>query len=448
MSMEDKRLTMPLTWMMKTDETALTIREYEKSGGYTALRKALTAMTPTEVQDAVKAANLRGRGGAGFPTGLKWSFVPMGANAPHPKFLISNSDEMEPGAFKDRMLMERNPHQLIEGMIISAYAIEADIAYIFLRWEYQRSAEIIAAAIQEAYGAGYLGKSIAGSRFDLEMRLHTSAGRYICGEETALLNALEGRRAIPRAKPPFPQAKGLWGKPTVVNNAETLSNVSHIIVNGAEWFKGLARTADSGTKIYGVSGRVKRPGFWELPMGTPLGEILEKHAGGMREGFLARAVIPGGGSTEFVLPELFDTPMDFDSMEKKAGSRLGTGTMVVLDDKTCPIGMVHSLEKFFARESCGWCTPCRDGLPWIASILSAIEEGRGCPEDIDVLRDHTWLLKMRHTYCALAPGAMEPLQSALKFFSDDFERHISGKSCPYRKADGRDAVPGAANPRN
>lgn len=423
----------PLTAMMRDDGQPLTIREYEEKGGYRALKKALTGMTPKEVQEAVKAAKIRGRGGAGFPAGLKWSFVPMGDHAEHPKFLISNSDEMEPGAFKDRTLMEGNPHQLIEGMIISAYAIEADQAYVFLRWEYQRSAKIVAAAIKEAYTAGYLGKDIMGSGFDLEMRIHTSAGRYICGEETALLNALEGRRPTPRQKPPYPQANGLWGKPTVVNNVETLSNIPHIINHGADWFKGLSRSDDTGTKIYGVSGRVRNTGWWELPMGTPMKEILEEHAGGIREGYTMRAVIPGGASTEFVLPEQFDTPMDFDSMERRAHSRLGTGTMIVLDDRTCPIGMLVSLETFFARESCGWCTPCRDGLPWLAHILADIENGKGRREDLDVLEEHTWLLKLHHTYCALAPGAIEPLQSALKFFREDFDRHIEEKRCPYRE---------------
>lgn len=400
----------PLTGNMRSDGKPLSIEEYEHKGGYGALRKALSSMTPGEVQEAVKASNLRGRGGAGFPTGSKWSFVPMGDKAPHPKFLISNSDEMEPGAFKDRILMERNPHQLIEGMIISAYAIEADMAYIFLRWAYKGSEESLSRAIAEAYGAGYLGKSIAGSKFNLEMHLHTSAGRYICGEETGLLNALEGRRGIPRLKPPFPQSNGLWGMPTIVNNAETLSNVPHIIKNGPDWFKGLSRSGDGGTKVYTVSGRVRKPGFVELPMGTPIREILEGHAGGMCEGYGFRAVIPGGASTEFVLSDKLDTPMDYDSMEKLAGSRLGTGTMVVLDDKSCPVGMVHNLERFFARESCGWCTPCRDGLPWVAGILADIEQGRGRGEDLEVLKEHTWLLKMHHTYCALAPGAMEPLQ--------------------------------------
>ena len=426
----------PLTGMMRNDGEPVGIREYEGKGGYAALRKTLGSMTPQEVQDTVKAASLRGRGGAGFSAGLKWSFVPMGNKATHPKFLISNSDEMEPGSFKDRMLMERNPHQLIEGMVITAFAIEADVAYIFLRWEYQRCGRIMEAALREAYGMGYLGKNIAGSGFSLEMRLHMSAGRYICGEETALLNALEGKRPIPRAKPPFPQSHGLWGKPTIVNNVETLCNVPHIVNNGPAWFKGLSLSEDGGTKIYGVSGRVKSPGLYELPMGTPMREILEEHAGGMREGYGMRAVIPGGGSTEFVLPELFDTPMDFDSMEKKAKSRLGTGTITVLDDKTCPIGMLHSLEKFFARESCGWCTPCRDGLPWIARILASIEEGKGRAEDIDILREHTWLLKMRHTYCAFAPGAIEPLQSGLEFFKEDFRRHIEEHRCSYRIGQG------------
>jgi NADH-quinone oxidoreductase subunit F len=358
--------------------------------------------------------------------------VPMGDSAPRPKFLISNSDEMEPGAFKDRVLMEQNPHQLIEGMIIAAYAIEADRAYIFLRWEYQRTAEILTRALTEAYEAGYLGREVGGTKFKLDMRLHASAGRYICGEETALLNALEGKRAIPRAKPPFPQVKGLWGQPTIVNNVETLSNLPHILMNGGAWFKDLSRSTDGGTKMYAVSGRVKRAGFWELPMGTPLKEILEEHAGGMQEGFRARAVIPGGGSTEFVLPDLFDTPMDFGSMEKVAGSRLGTGTITVLDDRSCPVGMLHSLETFFARESCGWCTPCRDGLPWIRDILGGIENGRGRPEDLDVLEEHTWLLRMGHTYCAFAPGAVEPLQSGLKFFREDFDRHIESGKCPYK----------------
>ncbi|HTZ40125.1 MAG TPA: NADH-quinone oxidoreductase subunit NuoF, partial [Syntrophales bacterium] len=246
----------PLTRHIRPDGEPLGIAEYERVGGYWALRKMLREMTPPRVQDEVKASNLRGRGGAGFPTGAKWGFVPMGDAAPRPKYIIANSDEMEPGAFKDRLLMEGNPHQLIEGLIIGGYAIQADIAYVFLRWEYHRSAERIGRAIEEAYRQGYLGANILGSGYSLEMRLHVSAGRYICGEETALLNALEGKRGIPRSKPPFPQLSGLWGKPAIVNNAETLSNLPHIIANGAAWFRGLSRCADGGTKIYGMSGRV------------------------------------------------------------------------------------------------------------------------------------------------------------------------------------------------
>jgi NADH-quinone oxidoreductase subunit F len=424
-------LESPLTRHIRRDGEPLDIGEYEKTGGYEALRKALCAMTPLQVQEEVKASNLRGRGGAGFPTGAKWGFVPMGDDAPRPKYIICNSDEMEPGAFKDRLLMEGNPHQLIEGMILGGYAVQADRAYVFLRWSYRRCAGRIARAIEEAYRKGYLGADILGSGYGLEMQLHVSAGRYICGEETALLNALEGKRGIPRSKPPFPALSGLWGKPVVVNNAETLSNLPHIIANGAAWFRGLSRCADGGTKIYGISGRVKRPGAWELPMGTPMREILEEHAGGMKEGFSLRAIMPGGASTDFLLPEHLDVNLDYDSCQK-AGSRLGTGTMIVLDDRTCPVGMVHNLIRFFARESCGWCTPCREGLAWLERILRSLEEGDGRIEEMDILEAHTHLLGPGHTFCAHAPGAMEPLQSALKHFRDDFERHVRDGKCPWR----------------
>ncbi len=421
----------PLTQNLRPDGQPLSLQEYEQAGGYQAARKALAGMTPQQVTDVVKQSTLRGRGGAGFPTGAKWSFVPMGDQAPHPKYLIANADEMEPGTFKDRLLLEGNPHLLIEGMILSAYALEAEVAYIFLRWAYKRAEERLERAIAEAYAKNYLGKNIFGSGHSLQLYLHVSAGRYMCGEETGLLNALEGKRANPRSKPPFPQTSGLWGKPTIVNNVETLCNVPHIIANGAEWFKGLSQSKDGGTKLYGVSGKVKRPGLWELPMGTTIREILEEHAGGMREGFVLRGLQPGGASTDYVTPDHLDVKMDFDSVQN-AGSRLGTGTMIVLDDRTCPVGAVRNLEHFFAQESCGWCTPCWAGLQWAERMLTRLEAGSGEMRYLDLLEQQARLLAPGHTYCALAPGAVEPLQSALRYFRQDFERHVLEKRCPWQ----------------
>jgi NADH-quinone oxidoreductase subunit F len=421
----------PLTRNIRPDREPPSLKEYEQAGGYQAVRKLRQGMVPAEVMELVKQSNLLGRGGAGFPTGTKWSFVPMGPDAPRPKYLIANADEMEPGTFKDRLLLEGDPHQLIEGMIVSAYAIEADVAYIFLRGEYTLAAKRLRKAIAEAYESNYLGRNITWSGYSLELHLHLSAGRYMCGEETGLLNALEGRRATPRSKPPYPQVSGLWGKPTIVNNVETLCNVPHIVNRGAEWFKGLSLTGEGGTKIYGVSGKVRRPGAWELPMGTTIREILEEHAGGMRDGRTFRGVIPGGASTDFLVEEHLDVRMDYASVQK-AGSRMGTGTMIVLDDQTCPVGMVHNLERFFAQESCGWCTPCREGLPWTARILQAIENGQGEPGDLERLAWHARFLGPGLTFCALAPGAVEPLQSALRYFKADFERHIHERQCPWR----------------
>jgi len=338
---------------------------------------------------------------------------------------------MEPGAFKDRILMEGNPHQLIEGLIICAYTVDTEIGYIFIRSEYTLAAERIRKAIGEAYEKGYLGFNIFGSGFNFELRLHVSSGRYICGEGTALANSIEGNRAVPRHKAPRQTESGLWGMPTLLNNVETICNIPHIICSGAEWFKGLSRSKDGGTKIFGVSGKVKKPGAWELPMGTTIREILEEHAGGMREGLKFRGTLPGGASTDFLVEQHLDVPMDYDSVQK-AGSRFGTGTMIVLDDHTCPVGMVHNLESFFARESCGWCTPCREGLPWTAKVLKAIEDGKGEPGDIEILEFHIRALGPGRTFCALAPGAMEPLRSALKFFREDFDAHIKEKRCPWR----------------
>jgi NADH-quinone oxidoreductase subunit F len=421
----------PLTRNVVPGKPALDLQAIERAGGYQALRKALLQMTPSQVVDEVKKSTLRGRGGAGFPTGVKWSLVPMGPDAPRPKYLVVNGDEMEPGTFKDRLLLEGNPHQLIEGAIISAYAFQADIGYIFMRWAYQKSEQALARALAEAHQAGYLGTNILGSGFNFELYLHISAGRYISGEETALLNNLEGRRAIPRAKPPYPLVSGLWGKPTVVNNVETISCIPHIIQNGAEWFKGLSHSKDGGTKIYGASGKVNRPGLWELPMGISLGELIYEYAGGMRPGLKFRGALPGGASTDFLVEEHLDVKLDYASVEA-AGSRLGTGTLIVLDDQSCPVGMVQNLEHFFAQESCGWCTPCREGLPWVARTLQAIEDGQGQPQDLELLAFQSRMLAPGHTFCALAPGAVEPLQSALKYFRSDFEQHIREKHCPWR----------------
>ncbi|HVB34762.1 MAG TPA: NADH-quinone oxidoreductase subunit NuoF [Patescibacteria group bacterium] len=423
----------PLTAKIRPDGQVIDLAAYERAGGYQAVRKAM-AMSPAEITDEVKKSDLRGRGGAGFPTGQKWSFVPTGPDAPRPKYLVANGDEMEPGTFKDRVLLEGDPHELIEGMIIAARAIEAERGYVFLRGEYTDAAERIERALHEAESKGYLGKNIFGSGTDFDLRLHLSGGRYMCGEETGLLNALEGKRANPRAKPPFPQVSGLFGKPTIVQNIETLCNLPHIVEKGADWFKGLSLTGDAGTKLYGASGKVKKPGCWELPMGTPLGELLEKYAGGMQDGVQFRGLLPGGASTDFLTSDHLNVPMDFTEVAK-AGSRLGTGTMIVLDDKSCPVGMVHNLEHFFAQESCGWCTPCWSGLHWAEEILWAIEEGKGGPEDIDRLLDICRMIAPGNTFCALAPGAAEPLQSALKYFREDFERHIREKRCPWR--DGR-----------
>lgn len=418
----------PLTQHIRNNQQPLSLKEYEQVGGYSALTKALKGMTPASVSQLVKDSNLRGRGGAGFPTGLKWSFVPM--NVPKPKYLIANADEMEPGTFKDRILLEKTPHQLIEGMILSAFAIQANESFVFLRWAYKTAATAITKAIQEAYQAGYLGSNILGSGFDLDMHLHIGVGRYMCGEETALLNSLEGKRATPRSKPPFPQVSGLFGKPTIVNNVETLCNIPHIVNNGADWFQKLSRTGDAGTKLYGVSGKVKKPGAWELPMGVTMRELIEEYAGGMQDGLKFRGALPGGASTDFLVNEHMDIPLDYTEVAK-AGSRLGTGTLVVLDDKTCPVGFVENLEHFFAQESCGFCTPCREGLPWVEKILASIDAGHGRQEDIKLLEYHTKVLGPGNTFCAFAPGAMEPLQSALKYFRDDFEMHINEHRCPY-----------------
>jgi len=408
------------------------LSHYQKLGGYQGLIKAL-ATGSDALLDTIKQSNLRGRGGAGFPTGLKWSFVPQDQDASATKYLIVNADEMEPGVFKDRLLLEMTPHQIIEGLLIGAKTLNVKNGIIFLRGDYYLAEQRLKFAIDECYQANLLGKNILGSELDFDIHIHTSTGRYICGEETALLNAMEGKRAVPRAKPPYPQVVGLWGKPTVVNNVETFCNLPHIINFGAIWYRELGLDQDAGTKLFGVSGRVKQPGLWELPMGTPIREIIERHGGGMCDGYQLKGFLPGGGSTEFLLAKHLDTPMDYDAISEQ-GSRMGTGTIIVLDDKFCPIAMVLNLVRFFAQESCGWCTPCRDGLPWAVILLEKIEQGRGEISDIEQLEALCRFAAPGNTFCALAPGAVEPLQSALKFFSDEFTFHVEQGYCPYHEA--------------
>jgi NADH-quinone oxidoreductase subunit F len=421
----------PLTEHFRADGRPLSLDEYRRVGGYEALRKVLKEMAPGEVIKTVLDSKLSGRGGAGFPAGRKWGFVDVTDAWAATRFLVANADEMEPGAFKDRFIMLGSPHQVLEGMIIAAYAVGARIAYLFLRAEYGSTAAVMREAIAAAQQAGYLGKGVLGTNFDLDLHLHVSAGRYICGEASAMLNAIEGERPTPRHKPPHQTSSGLWSKPTVVNNVETLAYVPSIIARGPEWFAGLGLSGATGMKVYTVSGRVNRPGAWELPMGTTIRDLVEDHAGGMRPGLTLRAVLPGGGSTRFVAASALDTSMDDVSLQA-AGSRLGTGTVIVLDEQTCPVGMLRNLEHFYAQESCGWCTPCWQGLSWVEDLLTAIEEGQGTREDLHLLHWHVTQIKPEHTFCDLAPGAMEPLESGLELFRDDLVRHIEERRCPWR----------------
>ncbi|ELV7528698.1 NADH-quinone oxidoreductase subunit NuoF [Edwardsiella ictaluri] len=415
----------PLTWRLRDDQQPVWLEEYRAKNGYHAAERALKGMAQDEVVTLVKDAGLKGRGGAGFSTGLKWSLMPKDESM-NVRYLLCNADEMEPGTYKDRLLMEQLPHLLVEGMLIGAYALKAYRGYIFLRGEYVRAAENLRRAIDEARAAGLLGKNIFGSGFDFDLFVHTGAGRYICGEETALINSLEGRRANPRAKPPFPASAGVWGKPTCVNNVETLCNVPAIIEHGVAWYQGLSagKSQDAGTKLMGFSGRVKNPGLWELPFGTTAREILEDYAGGMRDGLKLKAWQPGGAGTDFLTEAHLDLPMDFASIGK-AGSRLGTALAMAVDHEINMVSLLCNLESFFARESCGWCTPCRDGLPWGLKILRALERGEGQPGDIETLEQLCRLLAPGHTFCAHAPGAVEPLQSAIKYFRGEFEAGIA-----------------------
>mgnify|MGYP001826549316 FL=1 len=405
-----------------------TLAEYRHSGGYEALQTALETLSPRAVRQQILDAMLQGRGGAAFPTGRK--LMTVAEDAPRPRDLVCNADEMEPGTFKDRVLIHADPHLLIEGMTLTAFAEGACRGIVFIRPEYESAARILERETAVARRAGLLGADILGSGFDFDIFVHRSGGRYICGEGSAQLNALMGRRPNPQQPPPYPTEKGLWGQPTVLQNVETLACVAPIIRNGPEWFKALALTeSGAGTKLFCVSGRVRQPGCFELPMGVRLREIIEVHAGGMPPGSEFKACLPGGASTRFLPREFYDIPMDFESL-RQAGHRLGTGAIMVFDHKTCLVAATLNLMVFFARESCGWCTPCREGLPYIRDMLERIEDGRGEPEFVPML--HGMAAHLWKAYCAFAPGAASPLESLLTYFEDEVQAHIRLGRCPFR----------------
>jgi NADH-quinone oxidoreductase subunit F len=419
-------------------ENAHTIEGYLETGGYEALKKAL-GMTPDGIIDEVKASGLRGRGGAGFPAGVKWGFVPKDTG--RPIYLVTNADEGEPGTFKDRELMERDPHQLIEGMAIAAYALGCRTAFIYMRGEFLEPARRVERALADAYERGFLGKGIAGSEYDLDIILHRGAGSYECGEETALLESLEGRRGQPRLRPPFPAVSGLYGSPTVVNNVETLSNIPHIVSKGAEWFAGLGTEKSTGTKIFCVSGKVERPGNYEAPMGTSARAIIEDLAGGVPGGKRLKAWTPGGSSTPFLTAEHLELPMDFESIQS-AGSLFGTAAVVVLDEDDCVVDAVLRWLQFYAHESCGKCTPCREGTWWLVKVLYRMENGGGRLDDIELMTDVGDNILFK-SLCALGDGAVSPVASSIKYFRDEYVAHVTNNGCPFEQ---RPAVH-AATPR-
>jgi NADH-quinone oxidoreductase subunit F len=398
---------------------------YRANGGYAALAATVGPKTPDECIEIVKASGLRGRGGAGFPAGLKWSFVPKGS--PKPKYLVCNADESEPGTFKDRELMEKNPHLLIEGMILAAYAIQANVGYLYLRGEFAYIERIFQKAIAEARAAGFLGDHVAGSGFRFELHTHLGAGAYICGEETALLSSLEGFRGQPRLKPPFPAVEGLYGCPTVVNNVETLMNVPHILQHGAAWFRQWGTEKSPGTKIFSVSGPVKRPGNYEVPLGLPLSTLIQEHCGGIHDGLAIKAVIPGGSSVEMLPARLLDTGLDFESMVA-AGTLLGSGGVIVIDNKTCIVDALYNITRFYEHESCGKCTPCREGTYWMTEVFERLERGEGRPTDVDLLWDVADNI-MGKSFCALGDAAAMPVMGAIRHFRDEFDYHVTHKKC-------------------
>ena len=403
----------------------VSIETYRKGGGYEMIGQVIGKKSPDDCIEVVKASGLRGRGGAGFPTGLKWSFVPKGSAKP--RYLVCNADESEPGTFKDRELMEKNPHLMIEGMVLSAFAFGANTGYIYLRGEFEYIQRILDRAIEEARAAGLVGDSVAGSSFRFQLHTHLGAGAYICGEETALLSSLEGYRGQPRLKPPFPAVEGLYACPTIVNNVETLMNVPHILRHGAQWFRQWGTEKSPGTKVFSVSGPVRRPGNVEVPMGLPLSRLLDEHCGGMREGFRVKAVIPGGSSVPLLPASMLDTGLDFESMAA-AGTLLGSGGVIVIDDQTCIVDALYNITRFYEHESCGKCTPCREGTYWMSEIFERLESGHGRERDIDLLADISDNI-LGKSFCALGDAAAMPVLGAIKHFREEFEYHVRMKRC-------------------
>ncbi len=402
-------------------EHSESIAVYEAGGGYRALRKAVTSMTPEAVTEEVKSSGLRGRGGAGFPTGLKWSFMPKQVDPERPHYLLNNADESEPGTFKDRLLMEQDPHLCIEGSLIASYAIRASTCYIYIRGEFVHPADVLDRAIAEAYDKGYAGKNILGSGWDCDVIVHRGAGAYICGEETALMSSLEGDRGYPRLKPPFPAQRGVWGRPTTINNVETLACTPFIIERGADWFSSIGKDKkNTGPKLYCMSGHLKRPGVYEADMGTPLMELIHEHAGGMlHDDRPLKACIPGGSSVPVLTAEECQVDMDFDSLAA-VGSMLGSAGVMVMDSSTCMVKALHRIAYFYAHESCGQCTPCRQGCRWIETILRRMLDGGGRPEDVDLLHDVADNIE-GNTICALGEAMAWPAKSFVKKFRPEFE---------------------------
>jgi len=404
---------------------------YVENGGYEGLRKAVTDMKPEDVTKEVSDSGLRGRGGAGFPTGRKWSFIPKGVL---PTYLVVNADESEPGAFKDRELMERNPHQLLEGVALSAYAIGCRLAFIYVRGEFLYIQEILDAALAEAYAGGYLGKNIFGSGYDIEIVVHRGAGAYICGEESALLDSLEGYRGFPRLRPPFPAVKGLYGQPTVINNVETLANVPHIVRHGSAWFRSYGTEKSPGTKICSISGPVQKPGNYELEMGTPFRVLLEEKAGGMLPGKTLKAYIPGGASAPMLpnRPEFIDVPITYEDYPA-VGSTMGSASFILIPEDVCIIYAQLRISEFFAHESCGKCIPCREGTPWLMKTVRRIERGEGREDDLPLLLDICDNILGR-SFCALGDFSTSNIVASIKYFYDEYEEHIRRRACPHISA--------------